>query len=472
MFKGNILKKFFYFTFKLNLKMSYENNCDKNPTKPDLSNQIDDIINKYKTQLAELKTGSTKRNNSYIFESVRAKTIKNDIYPNLSNEIQNDNIKLQSLLTEEKFKSTKLKAQIDQYEYELNRTKQEINELSQIWNNKEKEYNQKLKDMEAKINNDSNNKNNIINENNLNRNIIQNFFEFYNRYIDLFYKSRIISFNNAQKLNYLQNDSEGKNQQAAIFVLNNFDILIKKLLQDNKELYEQLIDVRKLMDEQQYLQKELEGMKSIKVENLSLKETIQKLNQENNIIKNDNSKLKSSIIELNNYINNRLDTDNFYNQMKRNFQNFSCNNINNYNSQRIHSQTRINNSMNNNYHKVINHENSFKNKRSFNKSIDIGNMNNKTNKKKLCFYGVNTNYTNRSNLIPHNNNKFYSKTDENRKINNYDENSYINNHNDNHSMTNNNPNSRIISVSGFERPIEKLKKKIMILEEQIKNNQE
>ena len=50
------------------------------------------------------------------------------------------------------------------------------------------------------------------------------------------------------------------------------------------------------MDEQQYLQKELEGMKSIKVENLSLKETIQKLNQENNIIKNDNSKLKSSII--------------------------------------------------------------------------------------------------------------------------------------------------------------------------------
>jgi hypothetical protein len=68
--------------------------------------------------------------------------------------------------------------------------------------------------------------------------------------------------------------------------------------------------------------------------------------------------------------------------MKRNFQNFSCNNINNYKSQRIHSQTRINNSMNNNYHKVINHENSFKNKRSFNKSIDIGNMNNKTNKKK------------------------------------------------------------------------------------------
>jgi uncharacterized coiled-coil DUF342 family protein len=222
-------------------------------------------------------------------------------------------------LTEEKFKSTKLKAQIDQYEYELNRTKQEINELSQIWNNKEKEYNQKLNDMEAKINNDSNNKNNIINENNLNRNIIQNFFEFYNRYIDLFYKSRIISFNNAQKLNYLQNDSEGKNQQTAIFVLNNFDILIKKLLQDNKELYEQLIDVRKIMDEQQYLQKELEGMKSIKVENLSLKETIQKLNQESYIIKNDNSKLKSSMIELNNYINNRLDINNFYNQLKRNF---------------------------------------------------------------------------------------------------------------------------------------------------------
>jgi len=60
----------------------------------------------------------------------------------------------------------------------------------------------------------------------------------------------------------------------AIFVVNNFDILIKKLLQDNKELYEQLIEVRKVMDQQNIIQRELEGMKGIKEENLILKNKI------------------------------------------------------------------------------------------------------------------------------------------------------------------------------------------------------
>ena len=99
---------------------------DKNSSKQDITYQIDDIINKYKTQLAELKQKSTKRNNSYIYEPVQSKTIKNDISPNLSKEIQNDNIKLQSLLTEEKLKTSRLKAQVENYENELNKIKIDI----------------------------------------------------------------------------------------------------------------------------------------------------------------------------------------------------------------------------------------------------------------------------------------------------------------------------------------------------------
>ena len=110
----------------------------------------------------------------------------------MTKEIQDDNIKLQSLLTEEKIKSTKLKAQIDHYEYELNKAKQELTELNTIVNNREKEYIQKMNDMESKIKNDINDKNNIINENSLNKNIIQNFFDLYNKYLDIFYKSKII----------------------------------------------------------------------------------------------------------------------------------------------------------------------------------------------------------------------------------------------------------------------------------------
>jgi len=450
---------------EINQKYDYE----KNSSKQDLTNQLDDIINKYKSQLAELKTGNTKRNNSYIFESHQSKTIRNDISPNLSKEIQNDNIKLQSLLTEEKLKSTKLKAQIDHYEYELKNTKQELNELNEIFKNKENEYNQKLNDMETNINNEINDKNNIINENSVNINIIQNLFELYNKYIDIFYKSKVISFNEVQKLNYIQNDYEGNNQRNAIFVVNSFDMLIKKLLQDNKELYEQLIEVKNVIEQQNYIQKQLEEMKGIKEENLKFQEKIKKLSEENNFLKNDNSKLKKNMLELNNYIGNQLNNCNFNNHIKRDISANNYNNIYNYKNKTIHSLNNLDYNLyhNNNYNRNNNNQLILKNNRDHNKRNDVKNVNYNMNKKKLTINGINTNYTNRTNNKMYND-KIYSKTDENiNKNNNYNENNKFINEQD---ITNKNSNKRIFS--GYERPIEKLKKKIMILEQQIKNNPE
>ena len=444
--------------------MSYEQlnqkyDFDKNSSKQDITYQIDDIINKYKTQLAELKQKSTKRNNSYIYEPVQSKTIKNDISPNLSKEIQNDNIKLQSLLTEEKLKTSRLKAQVENYENELKKIKQEMNELNIILNNKEKEYNQTISDMEGKINNVMNDQNSL-----LNKNIIQNFFELYNKYIDIFYKSKIISLNNAQKINYLQNDSEGQNHQMAIFVVNNFDILIKKLLQDNKELYEQLIEVRKVMDQQNIIQRELEGMKGIKEENLILKNKIEKISNENNKLKNDNKKLKNNLIELNNYMENRFDNYNLNNHMKRNITNNSNNNIFNHKNQGMHSYNNIYNNFDFNYKKVNNTQN-FTTRRDYNKSSDIKNIRVSMNRKKLNMDKINSNYSSRPNKIY--NEKSYSKTDENRNRNNI-----LNNYDQNALTLDTNINNINSNINGFERPIEKLKKKIMILEQQIKKNPE
>ena len=444
--------------------MSYEQlnqkyDFNKNSSKQDITYQIDDIINKYKTQLAELKQKSTKRNNSYIYEPVQSKTIKNDISPNLSKEIQNDNIKLQSLLTEEKLKTSRLKAQVENYENELKKIKQEMNELNIILNNKEKEYNQTISDMEGKINNVMNDQTSL-----LNKNIIQNFFELYNKYIDIFYKSKIISLNNAQKINYLQNDSEGQNHQMAIFVVNNFDILIKKLLQDNKELYEQLIEVRKVMDQQNIIQRELEGMKGIKEENLILKNKIEKISNENNKLKNDNKKLKNNLIELNNYMENRFDNYNLNNHMKRNITNNSNNNIFNHKNQGMHSHNNIYNNFDFNYKKVNNTQN-FTTRRDYNKSSDIKNIGVSMNRKKLNIDKINSNYFSRPNKIC--NEKSYSKTDENRNRNNI-----LNNYDQNALTLDTNINNINSNINGFERPIEKLKKKIMILEQQIKNNPE
>ena len=451
--------------------LNQTNNYENNSSKEDLTNQIDDIINRYKSQLAELKT-NTSRNNSFIPEIKQKKVVTNEFSPNLTKEIQDDNIKLQSLLTEEKIKSTKLKAQIDHYEYELNKAKQELTELNEIVNNREKEYIQKMNDMESKIKNDINDKNNIINENSLNKNIIQNFFDLYNKYLDIFYKSKIISFNNQQKLNFFDNDSEENKYQLSIFVLNNFDVLIQKLLQDNKELYSQIIEIKKIIDEQNNIQRELELMKGIKDENSMLKIKIQNLNNENDVLKNSNLKLKNNLIELNNFLGNRLDNPNYVNnfkQIKRNVSNNDMNYLIIFRNQGInsYSQNNLNYNMNTyNYkNRNINHDKYLKDRRDFNKTSENKNMNYLINNKRMSFQGINPNYSDKRNFF--NKDKIYSKTAENNiNNNNFDEMENITNINKNNQKTN----TRIFS--GFERPIEKLKKKIMILEQQIKNNPE
>ena len=84
------------------------NDYENNPPKQDLTNQIDDIISKYRNQLAQLKTNSSKNNNNnYIYSPMQPKKINNEISPNLSKEIQDDNIKLQSNLYKSKRSSTR-----------------------------------------------------------------------------------------------------------------------------------------------------------------------------------------------------------------------------------------------------------------------------------------------------------------------------------------------------------------------------
>ena len=87
------------------------------------------------------------------------------------------------------------------------------------------------------------------------------------------------------------------------------------------------------------------------------------------------------------------------------------------------------------------------------------------NRKKLNIDKINSNYSSRPNKIY--NEKSYSKTDENRNRNNI-----LNNYDQNALTLDTNINNINSNINGFERPIEKLKKKIMILEQQIKNNPE
>ena len=479
-------------------------NSDNNYSKQNFVNQIDDIINKYKTQLEHLKTNTNQKIKEYHLDerpmitssNLKSKTFSPNIglqnlineniqknepdqfSPDLTQEIQNDNIKLQSALTAEKLNVVKLNSQIEKYEIELNKSKQQIIELQNQLTIKENDFINQL-------NNITNDINKIKNENNINMNIIENFFALFNKNIDLFNKSKIISCDKNTQILYLKNDYEGNNEKLSIFVVKSLDILINKLLLDNKELYEQLIETKKILDEQNNIQKEIDRMKDIKEENIILKEQLQNLLKENEIFKNENLKLQKNLIELRNYLNNMNNLNSNNNNHNHNEQinifhgNNRNNYFNNYKRQRINSYNEHNHNKNN--YNVINHnEKTLKNiKDSYNSTRNIksnlgfkspmNNNNNNNNNSSINNnnYSLNNNYTNNNNNY---NEQSYCKTDENRKINiNELNNENNNNFNKTYDFSNENEKEKIVST-GFERPIEQLKKKIMLLEQQIKNS--
>ena len=484
---------------------------NKNSSKIDYTIKIDDIISKYRTKLEQLKTNSTENNQKTKSESViilsnipkaqilpiTAKQSPKIIKENISNlkqnnifsselveEIKNDNIKLQTALTSEKLKIAKLNSQIESYEFELNKAKKEIIELKSKLAYKENELIDQINNI-----NDINNINNSINkdinrikdENKINKNIIQRFFELFNKNIDLLNKSDLIPFGNNSKIIYLENDYEGKNLKLSLFAIKSIDNLINKLLQDNKELYGQIIELQKNLDQQTNFQRELAQMKTIKEENLILNEQLKSFVKENEIIKNENTKLKNKIKEIkqinniNDYIKNNIDTNymnlNNINQIYDNFNNknqmFNINSnkrksnyFNNYKGPRINNNQNYiqnynrNDSAGNEYH--YNEERSLKNIKdyynyAFNSQRNSKNKNNNNNK-------IN-------NYISNNlHNKTFSNNPENRKIN-LDEISNVNNKYD----YNNQNEVRDFSSTEFERPIVNLKNNMMILEQHLKN---
>ena len=451
------------------------NSSDKN-----FVNQIDDIINKYKTQLQQLKTNTNPINQEKNIEILPQLTTisKNSgapllitsspdsrkVNPNinqipleLTKELENDNLKLQSALTAEKLNVVKLTSKLESYELELNKAKEEIIELQNQLANKENEFINHMNNITNNINYDIDKmKNEIIS----NKNIIQKFFELFNKNVELFNKSKIFYCDRNTKIIYLENDFEGNNQKLSAFVINSLDILINKLLKDNKELYEQLIDVKKILDEQNNIQRELDGMKGLREENLILKEQLQTLVQENNICKKENQKFKNEIKDYINKLNN--------NKINENNIQIPLNKMVNYKKNRVNSHHEQNHIYNKNNYNNYNNSSINKNRRELKNIKDYYNStrNIKSN------ITINNDINNKSNInirknITINTNKSYCNTSEDRKINNND---YSIDINFNKTYDNCDSENRQATITGFEEPLEHLKNKIFLLEKQLKNN--
>ena len=307
----------------------------KNPNYPDIIQQVDKIISKYKTQLEQLKPRKnlyslTNKNNSFMQEdNINSNTyIKyNNEKKNksvLTQEMENDNIKLGSALTLEKSKVVQLLNLLKIKENEINNLKQQIDGFEFKLSDLEKKYQEIIESMrqeqqnkinelykkmsneinKANINLDDNKKNNEIllekynKELNKNNKIIKIFFDFFNKNIEVYKKTEILK----GEQNFIIK-SKDYSEDKAVLAIETWDKLINKLFQDNKDLYNELVRLKSEMGNYDIIMNQ--NTNYIQQENESLKQIIDKLTFENNVLKNENKSRQNQINNSNN--NNNVD---------------------------------------------------------------------------------------------------------------------------------------------------------------------
>ena len=319
----------------------------KNNNIPDIVQQVDKIISKYKLQLEQLKPKNILNSNSnYIQEekeiiklsdinniNINNRDSKEDFINNnyskynnkknisvLTHEMENDNIKLGSALTLEKSKVVQLLNLLKIKDNEINNLKQQINGFEMKLNDLEKKYQDvintmkqeqenKLNELYNKMNNENkkiqinfneNKKNNELllgkynNELNDNQKILKIFFDFFNKNIEVYKKTDILKGD--QNLLIKGKDYS---EEKALLAIDTWDKLINKLFQDNKDLYNELIRLKGEMSNYDIIMNQNNNY--IQQENDSLKQLIEKLTFENKILKNNNNKVKQNQINNNNY---------------------------------------------------------------------------------------------------------------------------------------------------------------------------
>ena len=351
--------------------INYSNNNNKRNNLNNYSflKEIDKIINKSKNQLEEINLKKKNdnfyqcdksTNNNFVTKSYDKKNISsnNNNYDNASNvidindddssklnAIQNNsdidknfdleriNLKLTSDLTLERVKVRDLTIKLKIKDQEISSLKQQINYTQMNFYNKQKQYQNFLEQNDKNIprylkivNTDLK-----INQNSI---IVKAFFNFFNKYLDLFnqlniLKNDIDNYNNNNMLLFIENDLNDMNLKNAKFAINTLDLLIEKLVKSNneyKDMGNNNIDKNDL--------NMVENIENIKSENIILKEQLQKLNDEFNNIKNDirtinEEKLNKKNVQNDENINNSNNSGNEDNK------NHNKQNENNENNEKI-----------------------------------------------------------------------------------------------------------------------------------------
>ena len=243
-----------------------------NINKFSLLKEIDSIIIKSKIELEEIQSKIQKFNGLYLSEKNNSNneadvieiinnknnSSNNNLVNNESqlnnkdnnnNELNKDfdleriNLKLTSDLTMERAKVRDLEIQLNLKEKEISSLKKQLNFTQMNFYNRQKLFEKILDQKENKAKNfQIAYKNKDFNQiQNSNAQIVKSFFNFFNKYLELFNRKEILDNNSKNKLLYIENDINNLNVKNASFAINAFDILIDKVIQENQELLEKLL---------------------------------------------------------------------------------------------------------------------------------------------------------------------------------------------------------------------------------------
>ena len=304
-----------------------------NINSPDIIQQVDKIISKYKIQLEQIKPRKniyslTNMNNSLMKED-NINNINNNTYSKYNNdrknilaqEMENDNLKLGSALTLEKSKVVQLLNLLKMKEIEINNLKEHIDGLGNKLTDLEKKYQDVIDSMRheqqnkineiynrmnneinlSKINLDENKKNNELlldkynKELNKSNKMLKIFFDFFNKHIEVYKKTDILKLDP----NFIIK-SKDYSEDKAILAIETWDKLINKLFQDNKDLYNELVRLKGEIGNYDIIMNQ--NTNYIQQENDSLKQIIEKLTFENNLLKNENNSKQNIINNGNNNV--------------------------------------------------------------------------------------------------------------------------------------------------------------------------
>ena len=242
------------------------------------------------------------------YNNIKLFNEKNNLIPELEYEIKNDNMKLGSALTLEKSKVVQLLNLLKFKEEEIKNLKKQVNNFEIKINDIENKYQKiiysletqqsiKLNDIYSNITNEKNRIRNdydkikrnteinfgqINNDLRDNQKIIKFFFDLFNKYIDLYIKTEILPKRN--NLFIMENNYSEEN---ALFAVETLEKLINKLVQDNKDLFNELIRLNGEIKSNDIISNQNNNF--IRRQKSSLGQFVNNLSDENKFLKNNRS---------------------------------------------------------------------------------------------------------------------------------------------------------------------------------------